>query len=102
MRINLSPIHSDRFSTRPLSSALCAQSYHVAASRASGGASRHGAGLLLIPAAIGRDVSPWTVRGLRLLTDEKIFAAEVVCGSRASRITVESRSDGYYALEATC
>lgn len=71
MRINLSPIHSDPFSVCPLSSVLCAQSYHVVASRASGDAARHGAGLLPIPVVIGLDVSPQTVRGLFLLTNEK-------------------------------
>lgn len=71
MRINLSPIHSDPFSVGPLPSVLCAQSYHVVASRASGDAARHGAGLLLILAVIGQDVSPRTLRGLFLLTNEK-------------------------------
>lgn len=58
MRINLSPIHSDPFSMYPLSSVLCAQSYHVVASRAPTDAARHGAGQLLFPAVIGQDVSP--------------------------------------------
>lgn len=71
MRINLSPIHSDPFSICLLSSVLCAQSYHVVASRASGDAARHGAGLLLIPAVIGQDVSSRRLRDLFLWTNEK-------------------------------
>lgn len=70
MRINLSLIHSNPFSICHLSNVLCAQSYHVVASRASGDAARHGAGAgqLPIPAVIGQDVSPRTVQGLFLLT----------------------------------
>lgn len=50
-----------------------------AASRASGDAARHGAGLLLIPAANEQDVSPRTVRNLIFLDKREIVAAEVIC-----------------------
>lgn len=68
MRINLSPIHSDPFSICRLSSVMCAQSYHVVASRASGDAARPGAGAgqPLIRAVSGQSVSPRTVIGLFL------------------------------------
>lgn len=74
MRINLSPVHSGPFSGCPLPGVLRAQSYHVLASRASGDAARHGAGLLLVPAVVGQDAGvcpPRTLRGLLLPTDEK-------------------------------
>lgn len=74
IRINLSPVHSDPFSGYPLPGVQCAQSYHVPASRASGDAGRHGAGLLLIPAVVGQDAGvcpPRTLQGLLLPTDEK-------------------------------
>lgn len=64
LRINISPIHSDPLSGRPLSCVPCAQSYLVVASRASGDAARPGASLLLISAVIGQDVSPQTAGGL--------------------------------------
>lgn len=68
MRINLSLIHSDPCSMCPLSSVMCAQSYHVVASRASGDAARHGAGAgqPLIRAVAGQSASPRTVIGLFL------------------------------------
>lgn len=70
MQINLSPIHSDPFSISLLSSVMCAQSYHVVASRASGDAARHGAGAgagqPLIGTVTGQSVSPRTVPGLFL------------------------------------
>lgn len=58
MRINLSPVHSDSFSICALCSVLCAQSYHVAASRASGDSAKQEARQLLIPAVITQDASP--------------------------------------------
>lgn len=58
MRINLSPVHSDSFSICALCSVLCAQSYHVAASRASGDAAKQEARQLLIPAVITQDAPP--------------------------------------------
>lgn len=72
MRINLSPVHSDSFSICALCSVLCAQSYHVAASRASGDSAKQEARQLLIHT---RCVST-SVRGLFLLTNEKYLQLE--------------------------
>lgn len=69
MRINLSPVHSDSFSICALCSVLCAQSYHVAASRASGDAAKHSR------RNHTRCVST-SVRGLFLLTNEKYLQLE--------------------------
>lgn len=70
--------------------ALCAQSYHMVGSRASGEA---------------RSRSPLRLPGgpsLISLNKWEIFAVEVISRPRAPRIISESRSDGNCELAATC